>query len=135
MDPQRLRRAERITAFGRWTLSDMNDRRKIADEAVGQRPESAIPDTARDRVPEGRPATSAGPHASVAARTAEALGETAGDAYAYPDATADEVRNMSRTQARHGSRRTGTGSAQPFMIAATGFFLGYIAALVIHHRG
>jgi hypothetical protein len=112
----------------------MNDRRKIADEAVGQRPESAIPDAARDRVPEGRPAASAGPNASVATRTAEALGETAGNAYAYPDATADEVRNQSRSQARHVSRQTGTGSGLSFMIAATGFVLGYIAALVIHHR-
>ena len=112
----------------------MNDRRRIADEAVGQRPESAIPDAARDRVPEGRPAASAGPNASVATRTAEALGETAANAYAYPDATADEVRNLSRSQARHASRQTGTGSGLQFMIAATGFVLGYIAALVVHHR-
>jgi hypothetical protein len=126
---------ERIIAFGRGTLSDMNDKRRIADEAVGQRPESAIPDAAKDRVPEGRPATSAGPHASVATKTAEALGETVGDAYAYPDATAAEVRNRSREFVRRRPTGNGSGSAQPFMMAASGFAFGYVAALLIHHRG
>lgn len=112
----------------------MNDRRRIADEAVGQRPESAIPDVARDRVPEVRPAMSAGPNASVAARTAEAVGETVPDAYAYPDATAEQVKNRSRQLVRRGSMRDGSGVAQPLMIAAAGFAVGYAAALMIHHR-
>jgi len=116
-------------------LSDMNNRRRISDEAVGQRPASAIPDAAKDRVPEGRPATSAGPHASVATKTAEALGETVGDAYAYPDATTEEVRNRSREYVRHRPSASGSGFAPQFMIAAAGFALGYVAALLIHHRG
>jgi hypothetical protein len=116
-------------------LSDINDKRRIADEAVGQRPESAIPDAAKDRVPEGRPATSAGPHASVATKTAEALGETVGDAYAYPDATAADIRNRSRGFVRHRPTGNGPGFAQSFMIAAAGFALGYAAALLIHRRG
>jgi hypothetical protein len=113
----------------------MNNRRRIADEAVGQRPASAIPDAAKDRVPEGRPATSAGPHASVATKTAEALGETVGDAYAYPDATLEEVRSKSRKYVQRGSIGNEAGFAQPFMIAAAGFALGYVAALLIHNRG
>lgn len=113
----------------------MNDRRKIADEAVGQRPASATPEVARDRVPAGRPAGSAGPHASVATKTAEALGETVGDAYAYPDATPEEVRRRSREFMRHESMRNRSGAAPPFMIATVGFALGYVAALLLHHRG
>jgi hypothetical protein len=110
----------------------MNNRRRIADEAVGQRPASAIPEAAKDRVPEGRPANSAGPHASVAAMTAEAMGETSGDAYAYPDATPEEARARSRASLRHGSARL--DSTPPMLTAAAAFALGYVAALVIHRR-
>jgi hypothetical protein len=113
----------------------MNDRRSIADEAVGQRPESAIPQAAKDRVPEGRPANAAGPHASLATKTAEALGETVGDAYAYPDATADEVRHRSRASLRRRPTGNGSGSAPQLMIAAAGFAIGYMAALLVHRRG
>jgi hypothetical protein len=113
----------------------MNGRRRIADEAVGQRPESAIPEAAKDRVPEGRPATSAGPNAAVATKTAEALGETVGNAYAYPEATAEEVRNRSRAHVRRRSTGNGSDYAQQLMIAAAGFAIGYVAALLIHRRG
>ena len=113
----------------------MNDRRRIADEAVGQRPASAIPEAARDRVPEGRPAMSAGPGASVAARTAEALGETVEDAYAYPDATPEQVRQRSREFIRRGATQDGSDSARPLLMIAAGFALGYVAALLIHRRG
>jgi hypothetical protein len=113
----------------------MNDKRRIADEAVGQRPASAIPEAAKDKVPEGRPAMSAGTDASVAARTAEAMGETAPDAYAYPDATPEEARNRSRASVRRGSARNGSDSAQPLLMTAAGFALGYVAALLIHGRG
>ena len=45
------------------------DKRKIVDEALGERPASAIPDAARDRVPEAaqRPPVSVGAEASIAA--------------------------------------------------------------------
>ena len=115
-------------------MNDINRRRRIADEAVGQRPSSAIPDAARDRVPEGRPATSAGPHASVATKTAEAVGETLGDAYAYPDATPEQVRRRSRGVARSEPRGNGSGSARPFMIAAAAFALGFVAASLLYRR-
>ena len=116
-------------------ISDMNERRRIADEAVGQRPANEIPDAAKDRVPEARPATSAGPYASVAAKTAEAVGETLGGAYAYPDATAEEVRRRSRGVARRHPTGNGSGSARLFMTAAAGFAVGYLAALLVYHRG
>ena len=116
-------------------MSDMNDRRRIADEALGQRPAGAIPDAAKDRVPRGRPANSAGPHASVATKTAEALGEAVGDAYAYQDSAAEQVRNRSRGAVRRASAlRERPDLAQPLMIAAAGFAMGYAAALLIHRR-
>ena len=116
-------------------MIDKNERQRIADEAVGQRPASAIPDAARDRVPEARPASSAGPDASVATKTAEALGETLGNAYAYPDATPEEVRRRSSGTARSRSAGNMSGSESSFMIAAAGFALGYVTALLIHRRG
>jgi hypothetical protein len=128
----KVRLCEQIAVFGRDALSDMNERRTIADEAVGQRPASATPDAARDRVPEGRPATSAGPHASVATKTAEALGETVAGAYAYPDATAGEARSRSRATVRRRAASHGSEAVQPLMIAAVGFAVGYVAALLIH---
>lgn len=115
-------------------MNDMNERGRIADEAVGQRPASEIPDAAKDRVAEGRPAASASPHASVATKTAEAVGETLGGAYAYPDATAEEVRRRSRGVARRRPTANASGSARPFMMAAAGFALGYVTALLVHHR-
>jgi hypothetical protein len=110
----------------------MNERRRIADEAVGERPASATPEIAKDRAPEGRPATSAGPHASVAARTAEALGETAAGAYAYPDATAEEARDRSRATVRGDGAASGAYAGRPLMMAAAGFVIGYAAAFLIH---
>jgi hypothetical protein len=130
-----MRCVQGITRIGRRSLSDRNDRRRITDEAIGERPASAIPEAARDRVPESRPATSAGPRASVATRTAEAMGERVGDAYAYPDATADEVQNLSRRLFRRTSTRDASDFAQPLMFAAAGFAVGYMAALLIHRRG
>ena len=71
------------------------DPRKIADEAVGQRPEGAIPDAVQeqmtapisDRAIRER-AASAGPRASIAEKTAEAMGERSGGAYAHQNAVA-----------------------------------------------
>ena len=115
-------------------MSDMDEKRRIAAEAVGERPASAIPDAAKNRVPEGSPAIAAGPQASVATKTAEAVGERGGDGYAYPNATAEEVRDLSRELVRRSRGRAGSDLAQPLMIAAAGFALGYVAALLIHDR-
>src|SRR4051812_49287800 len=73
------------------------DTRRIAEEAVGERPESAIPEAAQQRVVRA-PEAPAGPQASLAARTAEAVGEREGGAYA--DATIEEARRRSRETVR-----------------------------------
>lgn len=62
-------------------------------------------------MPEGRSATSADQRASVATKTAEALGETVGDAYADPDGTTAEGRNRSREFVRLRPVASGLGSA------------------------
>ena len=69
----------------------------IAAEAVGERLGSPPPDTGEHTV---RPdATSSGSRAKVADKTAEFVGERAGNAYA--DATTDEARDRSRKAVRH----------------------------------
>jgi hypothetical protein len=107
---------------------------KIAAEAVGERPGSPPPD-AGGQAP--RPdATSAGPQARVADKTAESVGERVGDAYA--DATTDEARERSRKVVRdagmQGGSEAGPFNQQTFVTVAAAFALGYIAALLIHHR-
>ena len=98
------------------------DARRIADEAVGGRPESAIPETARQhvvRTPEARP-SAAGPQASLAARTAEAIGER--EAGAYADATIEEAQKRSRETVRRSSQALTTQwlshqlGRQPFIV-------------------
>ena len=77
------------------------DSRTIAEEAVGERRGSPTPDAVKAEMPTEEDirqlATSAGSQASRAAKTAEALGERDGSAYA--DAITDEER--SRKVARH----------------------------------
>jgi hypothetical protein len=114
---------------------------KIAAEAVGERPGSPPPD-AGEQAP--RPdATSAGPQARVADKTAESVGERVGDAYA--DATTDEAQERSRKVGRHAATQAGsqTGGGvlshhqfdqQTFLTVVAAFALGYLAALLIHHR-
>ena len=116
------------------------DARRIAEEAIGERREGAIPDTAKQNVTK-RPedlAVSAGPQASLATQTAEAVGEREGGAYA--DGTIEEAQRRSRETVRQKSsqaqatqwlhRRLGS---QPLTVISA-FALGYIASLVIHHR-
>ena len=116
------------------------DARRIAEEAIGERPEVAIPDAAKQNVikrPEDL-AVSAGPQASLATQTAEAVGEREGGAYA--DGTIEEAQRRSRETVRQKSsqaqatqwlhRRLGS---QPLTVISA-FALGYIASLVIHHR-
>lgn len=120
------------------------DTRRIAAEAVGERPASATPDAAKEKLrtlPEEfvrQVPDSAGPQASLAAKTAEAVGERVGDAYA--DATMAEARRRSQQSVRHAATRARfhatVGSRwfgqQPLMTAAAGFALGYVAALLVH---
>jgi hypothetical protein len=117
------------------------DARRIAEEALGERPESAIPEAAKQHAvsaPEA-PAVSAGANASLAARTAEAVGEREGGAYA--DATVEEAQRRSRQSVRQ--RRSTQAQAtqwlsdqfgRPPLIVVSAFALGYLASFVIHRR-
>ena len=117
--------------------------RRIAAEAIGERPESAIPAAVREETrqrPEHvarQPSASTGPQANLADIAAEAVGERAGNA--YPQMTLAEAQRRSRQLARGAARqRTFAGlsrfAAQPLVAAATGFVLGYVAALLMQRR-
>jgi hypothetical protein len=68
----------------------------------------------------------------VAARTAEAIGERVGDAYA--DGAIGEATAGSRNIARPAWSRASRTAQQPFIAIAAGFALGYAVARLIHHR-
>jgi hypothetical protein len=121
--------------FGRRAVDDA-DKRKIVDEAIGERPASAIPAVARDRVPQAalRPSFSVGPEASIAAKTAEAVGERVGSG-AYADPATDRVPDRSWFPVRHRTIEMAPRvGAQSYVVAAAMFALGYGAAWLIHGR-
>ena len=107
------------------------DPSRIAAEAVGERPDNPPREFGTKEV---RPdPASAGPHARVAATTAESVGERAGDAYA--DATPEEARQRSQQVAHRAAPQIGfQGSSQPFTTAFVAFALGYAAAFLLHAR-
>jgi ElaB/YqjD/DUF883 family membrane-anchored ribosome-binding protein len=111
------------------------DPKAIADEAVGETRDRPTPD-ANDKIEMPteeiirRRATSAGPQADIAAKTAESVGERVGDAYA----TTDEVKAGSRNVIRRAGSQASHTVQQPFVTVAAGFVLGYAAALLIHRR-
>ena len=112
------------------------DKRAIVGEAIGERPASAIPDAAKDRVPEAaqRPPVSVGAEASIAAKTAEAVGERSSTG-AYADPAADRASSRSRALAwRSSTRMMPRFGGRPYLAAAAVFALGYAAALLIHRR-
>ena len=111
------------------------DKRRIVDEALGERPASAIPDAARDRVPEAaqRSPVSVGAEASIAARTAEAVGERVSTG-AYADPATDRASSRSRTSGRSSMGMMSRIGGTSYLGAATIFALGYAAALLIHRR-
>jgi hypothetical protein len=133
----------------------------IAEEAVGQRhgdpPPYAVkenPDMSQEEMAR-RLSKPAGPQASIPEKTAEAIGERVGDAYADPGSAA--ARNppgkIARLTGPH-ERSSGNGAAdpvlgavrqvtqvvsqqfdeQPFMMVAASFALGYMTALLFHGR-
>ena len=116
------------------------DTRRIAEEAVGERLEDAqlnVPKQNVARAPEDL-VTSGGPQPSLAAKTAESVGER--EAGAYADATVQEARRRSRASVgRSPSQRQAARwlsnqfGNQPFVVISA-FGLGYLAALIIHHR-
>ena len=147
-----FRELERLSLFSlnrakprsmEMTMDDRKpDRDRIADEAVGEALESRRPDARREEV---RPApTSAGPQANMGDKSAESVGERAGDAYA--DARPGEAQERSRNAVRQRTRQirspqSGTASdripagSQQAVTAIAGFALGYVAAFLLHGRG
>jgi hypothetical protein len=117
------------------------DPKQIADEAVGERPGSAAPDFVRAAVgtaPQGPDPRAPGAHARLAERSAEAMGERAGGAYA--DATIAEAERRSRATVGHAPTLPGRGPTGPhpaFMVLggfALGCATGYAAALLVHRE-
>jgi hypothetical protein len=115
------------------------DARTIAEEAVGQTRGSPTPDTAKDQAVAPTDAeamrqlaTSAGPQAGLATKTAESVGERVGDAYA--DGTMGGATAPSRNIARPAWSQASRAAQQPFVAVAAGFALGYAAALLVHRR-
>jgi hypothetical protein len=109
------------------------DTQKIADEAVGVRSGDAIPEVVRqsaagitDRDIRQR-AKSVGPGASMAAKTAEAMGEEANNAYAHGHASS---RAVGWTDTWSGMR---VGDL-PLSFLGVGFVVGYATALLFHRR-
>ena len=115
-----------------------SDARTIAEEAVGQIRGAPIPDAAKDQAVTPtvevvrQLATSAGPRAGMAAKTAEAVGERVGDAYA--GGTMGEATARSRNIVRPVRSQASRAAQQPFIAVTAGFALGYAAALLIHRR-
>ena len=114
------------------------DARTIAEEAVGEVRGAPIPDAAKDQALAPTEdvvrqlATSVGPQSGIAARTAEAVGERVGDAYA--DGAIGEATARSRNIARPAWSQASRAAQQPLMAVAAGFAFGYAAALLIHRR-
>jgi hypothetical protein len=133
----------------------------IAEEAVGQRHEDPPPYAVKEQ-PEmsqeemaRRLSEPAGPRASIPEKTAEAVGERVGDAYADPGSAAARNRpaKIAHLAGPHG-RPSGNGAAdlqlgavhrmtqvvshqldeQPFLVVAASFALGYMTALLLHGR-
>src|ERR1043165_8939581 len=93
--------------------------RTIAAEEVGEARGTPIPDAAKNNPATEEVirqlATSAGPEADIATKTAEVKAES---------------RKVARTVASQASR----AAQPPFITVAGGFALGYAAALLIHRR-
>jgi hypothetical protein len=116
----------------------------IAEEAVGQRhgdpPPYAVkeqPDMSQEEMAR-QLSKPAGPQASIPEKTAEAVGERVGDAYADPGSAAP--RNLPRKIARLDLPHERSGAVrqvldeQPFLMVAASFALGYMTALLLHRR-
>ena len=116
----------------------------IAEEAVGQRygdpPPYAVkeqPDMSQEEMAR-QLSKPAGPQASIPEKTAEAVGERVGDAYADPGSAA--ARNLPGKIARVALPHERSGAVrqvldeQPFLMMAASFALGYMTALLLQRR-
>jgi hypothetical protein len=81
----------------------------------------------------------AGPRASIPEKTAEAVGERVGDAYADPGSAAARNRpgiiaRLAGTHVRRSGAVRQVLDEQPLMMVVASFALGYMTALVLHRR-
>jgi len=126
------------------------DRDKIADEAVGQRHESAPP-YARNagEEPYRQFAASPGVASSIPEKTAASLGERVGDAYSDPERGPRYAPrpNAGQQIAAQGEANKGVGTSrflsasgkaandqERFLTLVASFALGYLAAVLFHDR-
>ena len=117
----------------------------IAEEAVGQRhgdpPPYAVkerPDVSQEEMTR-RLSKPAGPRASIPEKTAEAVGERVGDAYADPGSAAARNRpgiigRFAGTHVRRSGAVRQVLDEQPLMMVVASFALGFMTALVLHRR-
>jgi hypothetical protein len=141
-------------------MKSQADRDTIADEAVGQRHATEPPDFVREKEAMSpqeavrRNATPPGPDASMSEKTAAALGERVGNAYAdagsvppkrqdradRPAAKNSGPQSSMSDRALLGGQALAQGvsgqvAGQPFMSLVAAFGLGFIAATVlVGHR-
>ena len=115
-------------------MNNQSTRDRIAEEAVGQKHDSAPPDGEREELPDPR---SAGAQASTSEKTAESVGERLPDAYSDAGDAARKWRPGPQASSAAG-RLTETVSRQfdeqPFLLMGACFALGYITALLLHGR-
>jgi hypothetical protein len=120
----------------------------IAEEAVGQKhgdpPPYAVqekPNVSQEEMAR-RLSEPAGPRASIPEKTAEAVGERVGDAYADPGSAAARNRpgTIARLDRENGAADPVLGAVrqvvdeQPLMMVVASFALGYVTALMLHGR-
>jgi hypothetical protein len=117
----------------------------IAEEAVGQRhgdpPPYAVkikPDVSQEEMAR-RLSKPAGPRASIPEKTAQAVGERVGDAYADLGNAAARNRpgiiaRLAETQVRRSGAVRQVLDEQPRMMVVASFALGYMTVVVLHWR-
>ena len=135
------------------------DRDRIAEEAVGQRHESAPPyagtkpDMSQEEAAR-RFAAASWAEASTSEKTAESMGERVGDAYSDPEsAKRHSARKLGQQIAARGASHKGVGinrflstpveaaeavsrqfDQERFLTVVASFALGYLAAVLFHGR-
>jgi hypothetical protein len=122
------------------------DRDKIAEEAVGQRHESAPPYAAKNEEVSQEEAArhlagSAGAQATTPEKTAESVGERVGNAYSDPKSVAPQKVGGQTAARRESEKSVGVNrflSAQTdvgrFATVVASFALGYLTAILFHGR-
>lgn len=131
-----------------------SDRDRIADEAVGQRDEGAPPHAQNAAAASGedssrRFAASSGVASSIPEKTAESLGERIGDAYSDPErgpryslpkidqqsaARGGSNRDIGTNRFLSASGKAASSDAERLLTMVASFALGYLAAVLFHHR-